>query len=197
MNHRQSHSKSKGFTLIEVMLVIVLIGIFVTTVQFNFFSNKPEKQLEQQAQKFYALFTLAAEYSLLNNVELGILFTKHSYQFVGYDGKEWLALPDQEHLTLVELPEEIMLKLKLDDLPLDDGPLLFDPKALVPEEDNFRDEETPPTPQVFILSGGDISPFQLTFSFDPVTDIDFEQYYQVTGVYSLPISLEGPLTDDS
>ncbi|QOL26591.1 type II secretion system minor pseudopilin GspH [Thalassotalea sp. LPB0316] len=196
MRKRQSQSKSTGFTLIEVMLVIVLIGIFVTTVQFNFLSNKPEKQLEQQAQKFYALFTLAAEYALLNNIELGILFTKNSYQFVGFDGSDWVAIPEQEQLRLIELPEEMQLTLKLDDLPLDDGPLLFDPKALMPEEDDFRAQEKPPTPQVFILSGGDISPFALTFAFDPTADIDFEPYYRVTGLYSLPITLEGPLTND-
>lgn len=191
----QSQVKNKGFTLIEVMLVIVLIGIFVTTVQFNFYSNKPERQLEQQAERFYGLFTLAAEYGLLNNVQLGIVFTKKSYQFVGFDGTDWVELPEQDKLTLIELPEELIIDLALDDLPLDDGPLLFDPKAMMPEDDNFREPDRPAIPQVFILSGGDISPFQVTFAFDPDAEIDLGITYQVTGLYSLPLQIEGPLTD--
>ena len=48
---------------------------------------------------------------------------------------------------------------------------------------------------MFILSGGDISPFQVTFAFDPDAEIDLDITYQVTGLYSLPLQIEGPLTD--
>ena len=197
MTSRRSSKLTKGFTLIEVMLVIVLIGVFAAAIQFNFFSNKPEKALEQEAKRFYGLFNIATEYGLLNNIELGIVFTENSYQFVGFDGNDWVALPDQEQLQLIEFKDENMLiTLKLDDLPIDE-PILFDPQSMLPEEDDFDPEEEKITPQVFILSGGDISPFQVRFSYRESYDQPTDVFFQVFASHSLPIEFTGPLTDES
>lgn len=218
-----------GFTLIEIMMVVLVVGIMASLVQFNFNSNRPEDRLKIESERFASIFDLAAEYGLLNNIELGLVLTENSYEFLGYDGVRWSELVDQDMLALYKLPEGLEIKLSLDDLPIEE-PLLFDTSAFVEKqkkEDDFTlDDENNNVdgidnnkanrqnnkgqrnsrnqrdsakskkriPQVYLLSGGDISAFSLTFSFqeDVAIDLDFDvsKVYRVTGLYSTPLTIE-------
>jgi len=198
--------RCKGFTLIEVMVVVALVGIIVTLVQFNFSGKRPDDVLKQESQRFAAIFEVASDYGMLNNIELGLVIKKDSYQFLGFDGITWVEIPDQDWLSIVEMPEGIEMSLSLDDLPIEE-PLLFDADTFKEKaEDDFtlmsdEEKEKQIIPQVYILSGGDISPFSLTFYFneeaillanDEVEDLA----YRITGIYSTPLTIEGPVLDD-
>ena len=124
-NLHQPSIKTKGFTLIEVMVVIALIGVIATMVQYNFSGKRPEDSLKDASLRFAGVFESAANYGLLNNVELGLFVKDNSYQFLGYDGVKWNELPQQEWLANHELPEGIEITLVLDDLPIEE-PQLFD-----------------------------------------------------------------------
>jgi len=222
--------KISGFTLIEMMLVIMLIGVMATFVQFNAGGDKKEKLLKQTSMRFAGIFEIAAEYSMLNNVELGLLVDKTSYRFLAYDGSRWTDVGENELLVSIDLPEGIEIALELDDLPIEE-PLLFDTELL--EESGFTngdddesafDDETIEAeintddrgtevnssgnqrtkkliPQVYILSGGDISPFSLTFYLNDEfsNNIGFDQeqpLYRISGIYSVPLKIEGPRLDE-
>lgn len=190
-------SRQAGFTLIEVMLVIVVIGMMVAAVQLNFANNKPEKKLEQEALRFAGVFNLAAEYGLLNNVELGLVIKDGSYEFVGYDGVSWTAIPDNEMLASYKMPEELTIALNFDDLEPD-------PEALVsrdlfePEEESFSEteEEEKIIPQVYILSGGDITPFKASFLFVDEYLLEQDFAFVVEGKYTTPLTVSGPVEVD-
>jgi general secretion pathway protein H len=191
--HRQ-----QGFTLIEVMLVIVLIGVMASAVQFTFSGNKAEQLLEQNSARFAGVFDVAAEYGLLNNMELGLFVEKNTYQFLGYNGVSWSPIVDNPMFEVFTLPEGIEITLQLDDLPIEE-PLLFDSSLLINEdqEDNFTEEEKKKTiPQVYMLSGGDITPFSLTFSLaEFAIDGDENISFKVSGIYTTPLTIEGPLVN--
>ena len=192
---KSKHCSFQGFTLIEVMLVIVLIGVMASAIQFTFSSSKPEQLLEQNSARFAGIFDVAAEYGLLNNIELGLFVEKNSYQFLGYDGVQWTPIANNPLFEVYELPEGIELTLALDDLPIEE-PQLFDSSVFVIEdqEDNFtKEEEKKLIPQVYILSGGDITPFSLTFSLAEFTvEEDENVSFKVSGLYSTPLTIEGP-----
>ena len=190
---------SRGFTLIEVMNVIALIGLIVTSIQFSATGNKADEKLKQASAKFAAIFTGAVEYGLLNNIELGLKVEKNHYQFLGYNGVKWSEIPEQTWLTSVQLPEEVELTLTLDDLPIEE-PLLFDSTVFTQDEEDFtleskEDKEKKLLPQVYLLSGGDMTPFSLTFSLSPTFASEKNSYYRVTGLYTVPLTVEGPLYD--
>ena len=196
--------KQHGFTLIEVMVVIVLIGLMASLVQFNISGNNPADKLKHESARFAAIFEVAADYGMLNNVELGLIVKKDSYQFVGYDGTQWTEIPDQDWQAHVTMSEEIELSLELDDLPIDE-PLLFDADTFKEkDEDDFtlmskEEREKKIIPQVYILSGGDLTPFSVTFRLNE--DLAFiegaeDLAYRVTGIYSIPLTIEGPVLDD-
>jgi len=202
-------TKTKGFTLLEVLVVIALIGLIVSSVQFNFSGKRPEDTLKKVSYQFAELFESAANYGLLNNIELGLYIDKTSYRFLGYDGVKWSEIPSQDWLGTQTLPEEVTFELTLDDLPIEE-PLLFDSSIFKAQDEEYLSfnaieeakkakKEKLLLPQVYILSGGDITPFSLTFQFteeatlyDDLGDLA----YRVTGIYSTPLTVEGPVLDD-
>ncbi|MFT6920497.1 MAG: general secretion pathway protein H [Cognaticolwellia sp.] len=197
--HLPKHKhRQQGFTLIEVMLVIVLIGVMVSAVQFTFSGNKAEQLLEQNSARFAGVFDVAAEYGLLNNIELGLFVEKNTYQFLGYDGVSWSPIASNPMFEVFTLPEGIEITLQLDDLPIEE-PLLFDSSLLINEDqdDNFTEEEKKKIiPQVYMLSGGDITPFSLTFSLaEFAIDGDEDISFKVSGIYTTPLMIEGPLVN--
>lgn len=188
----------QGFTLIEVMLVIVLIGVMVSAIQFSFSGNKPEQLLEQNSARFAGIFDVAAEYGLLNNVELGLFIEENSYQFLGYDGTSWSPIANNPLFEVYTLPEGIEITLQLDELPIEEA-VLFDSSVLIneDEEDDFTEKEKKKTiPQVYMLSGGDITPFSLTFSLAEFAfDGDENISFKVSGIYTTPLTIEGPIVN--
>ena len=204
-----SPTKNKGFTLLEVLVVIALIGLIISSIQFNFSGKRPEDTLKQVSVQFAEVFTSAANYGLLNNIELGLFIEDNSYRFLGYDGVKWSELPQQEWLAVKTLPENVELTLTLDDLPIEE-PLLFDSSVFKAQDEEYlsfnaieaeknAEKEQLVFPQVYILSGGDITPFSLTFHFNEeaslVEDLS-ELAYRVTGIYSIPLTIEGPVLDE-
>lgn len=189
-----SSSRTAGFTLIEMMMVIVIVGILASAIQFTFRGNQSDKQLAKESQRFAGLFALASEYGMLNNIELGLYIEEQSYRFLAFDGEQWVELSDAESLVPIELPENMGLSLTLDDLPVEPS-LLTELQLVLAEQDDFKeDEELPPQPQVLMLSGGDITPFSVNFYFlDEFADSQVE--YKVTGLYSTPLTIEGPINE--
>ncbi len=196
-----SGTKNKGFTLLEVLLVILVIGLMAAAVQVNFSANKPEAQLKQESTRFAGVFNLAAEYSLMNNIELGVVVNDNSYQFVGYDGVRWSPINDNEVLSLYQLPEQVVIALVFDDLPIEE-PSLIDADLFKPDDETLEQMEEELEegvkaliPQVYILSGGDITPFKAVFSMsaDAYTEVDVT--FEVVGLYASPVSISGPIID--
>jgi general secretion pathway protein H len=188
--------KANGFTLIELMLVVVLVGIMASFIQISGNNNQPEQLLKRESSRFAGVFDLAAEYSMLNNIELGLLIDKTNYQFLGYDGVRWSALAESDILTSYTLPQGLEMSLQLEDLPIEDGPIFSASSFIEQDEDEgLSEDEEKIVPQVFILSGGDISPFSLSFHFDDEQDIAQGLSYRVTGLYTSPLTIEGPIVD--
>ncbi len=200
-NKAKTKQSLTGFTLIEVMVVIVLIGLMASAVQFTFNGNDPDKVLDKESQRFSAIFNTAAEYSMLNNIELGLMVEDNTYQFLAFDGEAWVRTSDTPFLAPYTLPETVTIVLTLDDLPLDEPPLI----NVLHEENEASelefsgselDEEEKLIPQVYILSGGDLTPFTLRFQLTDRFDADSYISYVVSGLYETPLTIEGPLFDE-
>ncbi|MDO7083599.1 type II secretion system minor pseudopilin GspH [Pseudocolwellia sp. AS88] len=200
-NKAKTKQSLTGFTLIEVMVVVVLIGLMASAVQFTFNGNDPDKVLDKESQRFSAIFNTAAEYSMLNNIELGLMVEDNTYQFLAFDGEAWVRTSDTPFLAPYTLPETVAIVLTLDDLPLDEPPLI----NVLHEENEASelefsgselDEEEKLIPQVYILSGGDLTPFTLRFQLTDRFDADSYISYVVSGLYETPLTIEGPLFDE-
>ncbi|WNO59831.1 type II secretion system minor pseudopilin GspH [Rheinheimera sp. MMS21-TC3] len=159
-------AKSTGFTLLEVMLVLLLIGLLATTVVLNFSGESRAERLDKQSIRFQQLFQFVAETAQLKQQEWGFYTKGERYGFLYYDNKnqKWLAADEPKSLSQYQLPEDISLQLDLDGFAAVEDNLLRDLEWQI-DDDNQEDDQqaTPVLPQVFILSSGEISPFKLIF----------------------------------
>ncbi|MDN3652999.1 type II secretion system minor pseudopilin GspH [Thalassotalea ponticola] len=185
--------RGNGFTLLEIMLVLIVLGMMYSVVIPNIRGTDASDEIEQHSQYFARTFSLASEYALLNNLELGLYVKDNSYQFLVFNGQRWQQVPDQELFVNQSFNEPYALELTLDELDLDADAMTIDREMFseFETEQSFDQGEEPIYPQVYLFSSGEITPFQLRFIFDD----NFEQpiYFQVSASYSLPLTVQGPL----
>lgn len=165
-----------GFTLIEIMLVLALMGLMISVVSYTALGTNNYDKVNQQAKRFQVVFDMASDYAILNQVQLGIRIDEeeNTYTYVALDDDDdWVELAGQKLFESYQLPEDMTLQLFLDDLPWQQEEQLFD-RSLFDEELSVSDEGVeigneedivPPPPQLFLLSSGDLTPFELTITF--------------------------------
>ena len=140
---------SAGFTLIEIMVVVVIIGVVAALMVLSFTLTGRDRELEKESDRLFALFTYAREQAELQTREYGVLFQDDGYEFLSYDVRRaiWRSVPDDEALVARRLPDGLGVKLTVEARPV----VLTRPK-------DARDK----TPQVMIFSNGDLTSFAAT-----------------------------------
>ncbi|MDP5135147.1 type II secretion system minor pseudopilin GspH [Rheinheimera baltica] len=168
MNTRQvQRQQVLGFTLLELMLVILLIGLLASVVVINFAGESRKERLDDEAARFQQLFHFAAETAMLKQQEWGLYVMPDRYGFLYYSNNDakWLEATEPRGLQQHILPEDITISLELEGLPGADTNLLSQLDWVLDDQDETDEEsEIPVLPQVFVLSSGEISPFQLLFT---------------------------------
>lgn len=86
MTHRRPDNS--GFTLIEVMVVIVIIGVMASMIVVSVTLGDPQRELRTEADRLRTVLALAAEEAVIQQVELGAEFTESGYRFL-----KWEAAP--------------------------------------------------------------------------------------------------------
>ena len=194
-----------GFTLLEVMLVLVIMGLAVSFVTFTAFGNSSAEDLEKQAKRFQVVFDMASDFAVLNQQQLGLRVDrkKNQYLFMILDDEQkWQILEGEELFASYELPEQFTFELELDDLPWVEEDSLFDEgvfdERLSLDDDGVEigseEEKQLPPPQVLLLSSGDITPFSMAFVYEPEFGNEDPVYFRIKAGDSLPLEREGPLS---
>ena len=74
-------SRHRGFTLIEIMVVVTIIRIMTGVIAINVITQDPQKELNKEALRFKALIEMAQEEALFSQQEIGVIITEQGYQF--------------------------------------------------------------------------------------------------------------------
>jgi general secretion pathway protein H len=148
----QATQLQRGFTLLEILVVVVIFGILISLSTLSI-GSFDEDDAAEHARRFTALIELALEEAGMQNRELGLHFYQHGYEF---------------SMRVTELDEDglpIWLWVPVDTDPIFKSRDLGENFALDVEIDSKevtlkyeRDEEETYTPQIYILSSGDIQP---------------------------------------
>jgi general secretion pathway protein H len=143
-------ARSGGFTLIEILVVVVIIAVVTAGVLLSVSATSGhDRELEKESERMLALLNYTREQAEVRTREFGLLCTGNSYQFVNFDPRrgQWATVETDDILRARELPEGLSITLQVEGRPIVLKPPA-DPKDL--------------TPQLMLYSNGDLTPFELT-----------------------------------
>jgi len=170
--------RAAGFTLLELMVVLVLIGIIFSFAVLSLRGTDISDLMEHETRRLATLLELAGDEAILRGEELAVNFTEDGYEFLVLQDNNWHSPEEDGLLKAYSLPAEVELRLEVEGEP----PVLTS-LAVQQDEDSDEDEEEQLTPQVFILSSGEMTAFSATF-------MSFQSNYR----YHLSASLLGEVS---
>jgi type II secretion system protein H len=126
----------RGFTLLEIMIVVVIIGILVTGALLSLGAIGKDSGLQQERDRLSALIAYGRERGAMLTLEYGIRCGQHGYRFVYYDNRlmRWTPESVDETLRARNLPSGLQLDLTIEghQIVLDDKALKVNPLATTP-----------------------------------------------------------------
>ena len=192
-----------GFTLLEVMLVLLIIGITTSVVVYNAFGVDQGDRLREEVNRVRVVLNMASDYAILNQQQMGLRIDEpeNRYVFMILDeNDEWQEIPSEQLYAPYDFPQEFSLALTLEDLQWQTEDQffdrnLFDETLSVSEEgvEIGEDDLPPPPPQILIMSSGEITPFSLLFNYEPDFGDDTPTYFALNNQDVPPFELLGPL----
>ena len=140
--------RSAGFTLIEIMIVVFIIGLITAAAVITFAGDTRDTELDREAERLDALFDYAREQAELQTRDYGFRADIHTYSFVVFDviQNQWRAATEDEALRERELPEGIEPAMVVEGRRI----VLAQKKPAI---DDFK-------PQVMIFANGDLTSFE-------------------------------------
>ena len=147
------HPRADGFSLIELLVVVTIVGVFAGAAVLSLGIVGSDRGLEREALRLRSLVDLLAEEALMQSRDYGVRFTETGYRFYVYDYQRlvWLDPIGDAFLSEYRLPEGLVMALSLED------------RAVVLEPGLDNERPAVPEPQVVILASGEVTPFEAAF----------------------------------
>ncbi len=109
--------RSAGFTLLELMVVLVIIGIILSFAVLSISGDDYAELMEEETHRIMTLLELASDEAILRGEELAVLFNEDGYQFLMLQEDLWLATENDGLLKAYALPEGVELRLEVEGEP--------------------------------------------------------------------------------
>ncbi len=158
--------RAHGFTLLETMVVVLIIGIILSFATLSLRDNKASL-LKEEAQRLSALLELAREEAILSSREYSMILKENGYEFQYLIENKWSPIADDNILRARQLPKEMILEADLEGEAIMFG-----------EEEEIR---------IYIFSSGELTPFDIFLHYDGET-----KGFHVIGRLTGKIELKDP-----
>ena len=156
-NSPKRYVNESGFTLIEIVVVVFIIGITITFASLSV-SQHSDRYIEEEAKRLHHLIRLASEEAVFRSQEFSLLLTSTGYKFASLQGPKWERITDDRFFREREFPDVITVRLTVDE-----------------QDVNLGDSEKPA--QIYMLSSGELTPpFTLTLKSE-----ESEAVYKIDG----------------
>jgi len=149
-------ARAAGFTLLEVLVVVVIIGILTSMAVVSVNVLGGDHEMDEEARRLQAVLTQVREDAMLEGRDVGLRIDVRGYDFLHYDGRyeRWQLVSDDPLLRERTLPEGLTAALFLESRQV----------QLVAR--STPTEDAPPAPQVVVQASGDLVPFELVLRRD-------------------------------
>jgi len=146
--------RSKGFTLVEILVVVVIMAIVISLAVLSIGVTGRDSQLDEESRRIEGLLGLLHERALLEGHDFGLRIEPSAYEFVVYEAARdrWLPMDQEHEFRHRELPKGVGFELQLDSQTV----------VLKPVDQNLKSDQVTQNPQVAIAASGEGTPFRLT-----------------------------------
>ncbi len=165
-----------GFTLIEMMVVIFIIGIVAGFATLSV-GQSQTRVLDDEVKRMQSLLRLIGDEAVLQSEEFAIEVYRNGYRFMhlaqALEEWEWQPVQDNAIFRARCFPEGLELAAEIEGTPsvlerFDCSAQAAKAGAEKAQEeisaaDKFRKADDVP-PRIFLLSSGEMTPFELTLS---------------------------------
>ena len=145
-----------GFTLIEILVVVFIIGIMTAGVLLSVNLTGSDHELQTESERLAALMTYARDAAEMQTRELGLACSAQGYEFLAFDARtgQWGSIQEDDALRARKLPAGLLIHLTVEA-----HDIVFKPPLATDVK----------KPDVMIFSNGDISSFELNMAREGVT----------------------------
>src|ERR1700680_1048869 len=101
--------RSKGFTLVEILVVVVIMAIVISLAVLSIGVTGRASQLDEESRRIEGLLGLLHERALLEGRDFGLRIEPSAYEFVVYEPRRdrWMMLDQEREFRHRELPKGI------------------------------------------------------------------------------------------
>jgi general secretion pathway protein H len=147
--------RARGFTLLEILVVLVIIGVMIAMATLSFGVLGQDRESEDETRRIWAVIGQAREEAELQAIDLAIFVGQTDYEFLRFDTRrnEWTPVVDDKLYARRTLPEGLRFRLWMEGREIVLKPGLPDRSK--------KDESQKWPPQVTVLSSGDVVPFEM------------------------------------
>jgi general secretion pathway protein H len=156
----RTRSSSSGFTLIEVLVVVVIIATVVSIALLSVSVGGDDAELDKERRRLASLIETIQDEAVLQGREFGIEIMTSSYRFVEFDPltRQWSEVPGDDLYRLRRLPEGLEFELFIDDRRVG---LEIDPDRLDDRDESRPGNVDPYVPHLFVFASGESTVFEL------------------------------------
>jgi general secretion pathway protein H len=156
MPRRWAARSDAGFTLLELLVVIVIIGIITSMAVISVNVLGGDHEMQQEAERLQAILLQTREDAVMQSRDIGMRLDETSYEFLQYDGRtgKWVAIENDPLLRPRTLPDGLRLGLRVEDRNVQLKPM------------QAATDRDPISPQIVLQAAGEIVPFDLLLSRD-------------------------------
>lgn len=197
---RSGRARETGFTLIEILVVLVIIGVVLTFATLSVNPTGPGDRLDSASKRLLALVQDAADEAILSGNTIGLQIGDQSYRFIRLTDRGWQVIHSADSpLRPRHLDDDIHLdrmndnghrnphNRQADTLTLPASPIAGRQpgEPAVKNNDNQQNTQKLAVPAALFLSSGELMPFTLELSADGV-----DHRFDITGASNGDIAIK-------
>ncbi|MBW3141147.1 type II secretion system minor pseudopilin GspH [Ferrimonas balearica] len=176
---RQQASRQRGFTLLEILLVLVVMGLAAMSVTLVLGGDPRQEAMEKAGNEFRVVVGMALEEATLSGEQLGIVMEEDHYYFVRWnlDTEKWEPVGGDALYRDRNWPEGVEASVELEGMPLvqededTESEFGLDESLFELSEEEKRKN---PEPQLLLMPSGEMTGFTLLLLSDVPGQRDLE-----------------------